>query len=79
MIVATSNSNTSTTIISCYSSTNPSEETDLITLYNKLSSLVSSIPKHNIPIISGDMNAQIGKDKISNSAFTTHQTEMGNI
>ena len=36
--------------------------TDLSDFYNKLSSLVCSIPKHNVLIISRDMNAQIGKN-----------------
>ena len=62
MMVATFNGNPSATIISCYNPTNVSEETDLIASYNELSSLVRSIPKHNILIIDGDMNAQIGKN-----------------
>ena len=49
-------------VISCYSPTKVREETDLITFYNDLSSLVRSILKYNIFIISGDMNAQIGKN-----------------
>ena len=65
MIVATFNGNPSTTII-CYSPTNFSEETDLIAFYNQQSSLVQSIPKHNVLIIGGDMNAQIGKNVNSN-------------
>ena len=44
MMVATFNGNPSTTTISCYSPTNVSEETDLIIFYDKLSSLVRSIP-----------------------------------
>ena len=62
MMVATFNGNPSTSIISCYSPTNVSEETDLIAFYNELSSLIRSISKHNILIIGGDMNAQIGKN-----------------
>ena len=62
MMVATFNGNPSTTIISCYSPTNVSEETDLIVFYNELSSLVCSIPKCNILVIGRDMNAQIGKN-----------------
>ena len=62
MMVAMFNGNPNTTIISCYSPTNVSEETDLITFYNELSSLVCSIPKHNILIIGGDMNVQISKN-----------------
>ena len=50
-------------IISCYSPTNVSEETELVTFYDELSSLVRSIPKHNMLVIGGDMNAQIGKKR----------------
>ena len=57
MIVATFNGNLSATIISCYRPTNVSEETDLIVFYNELVSLVRSIPKHNVLVIGGDMNA----------------------
>ena len=56
MIVVTFDGNPSTTIISCYSPINVSDETDLIAFYNELSSLVRSIPKHNVLIIEGDMN-----------------------
>ena len=69
-MVGTFNGNPSSTIISCYSSTNVSEETDLIAFYNELSSLVRSIPKHNVFIIGGDMNAQIGKNV--NHKFSLH-------
>ena len=64
-MVATFNGNPRTTIISCYSPTNVSEETELIAFYDELSSLVRSIPKHNVLVIGGDMNAQIGKNKYS--------------
>ena len=67
---ATFNGNHSTTIISCYSPTNVSEETDLITFYYELSSLVHSIPRHNVLDIGGDMNAQIGKNE--NTKFRKH-------
>ena len=62
MIVATFNGNPCATIVSCNSSTNISEETDLIAFYNELSSIVRSIPKHNVLVIGKDMNAQIGKN-----------------
>ena len=77
MMVATFNCNPSVTIISCYSPT--SEETEFITFYDELSSLVRSIQKHNVLVIGRDMNAQIGKNGTTNSAYTTRQTEMGNI
>ena len=62
MRVATFNSNPSATIISCYSPTNVIEETDHIAFYKELSSLVRSIPKHNVLVNEGDINAQIGKN-----------------
>ena len=68
-MVAVFNGNPSTTIISCYSPPNVSDETDLIAFYNKLSSLVRCIQRHNI-LISGDMNAQIGKNV--NNKFSLH-------
>ena len=49
MMVATFNGNPSATIISCYSPTSVSEETELIAFYNELSSLVHSIPKQHSP------------------------------
>ena len=76
MMVATFNGNPCATIISCYSPINISEETDLTAFYNELSSLVRSIPKHNIFIISGDMNAQIGKN--INHKFNLHNSSNRN-
>ena len=48
MLTATFNGNPRATIISCYSPTNVSEETELVAFYDELSSLVRSIPKHNL-------------------------------
>ena len=82
MMAATFNGNPRTTIISCYSPTNVSEETELVAVYDELSSLVRSIPKHNVLVIGGDMNAQIektGKTETTNTAYTTCQIEIYNI
>ena len=76
MMVATFNGNPSATIISCNSPTNVNEETDFITFYNELSSLVRSIPKHNVLVIGGDMNAQIGKNV--NHKFSLHNSSNRN-
>ena len=56
MMAATFNGNPRATIVSCYSPTNVSEETKLVTFYDELSSLVRSTQKHNV-VIGGDMNA----------------------
>ena len=76
MMVATFNGNTKATIISCYSPTNVSEETELVTFYEVLSSLVRSIPKHNLLVIGGDMNAQITKNR--NNKYSLHNTSNRN-
>ena len=76
MMVATFNGNPRATIISCNSPINVSEETELIAFYDKLSSLVRSIPKHNVLVIGGDMNAQIGKN--GNNKYSLHNTSNRN-
>ena len=72
MMAATFNGNPRATIISCYSPTNVSEETELVAFYDELSSLMRSIPKHNVLVIGGDMNAQIGKK--GNNKYSLHNT-----
>ena len=57
MLTSTFNGNPRATIISSYSPTNVSDETELVTFYDELSSLVRSISKHNLLAIGGDMNA----------------------
>ena len=76
MMAATFNGNPRATIISCYSPTNVSEETELVTFYDELSSLVRSILKHNVLVIGGDRNAQIGKNR--NNKYSLHNTSNRN-
>ena len=59
MMAATFNGNPRATIISCYSPTNVSEETELVAFYDDLSSLVRSSPKHNMLVIGGDMKVSV--------------------
>ena len=75
-IVAIFDGNPSTPIIFCYSATNVIDETDFITFYNVLSSLVHCIPKHNVLIIGGDMNTHIGKN--INNRFSLHNSSNRN-
>ncbi|XP_071958787.1 uncharacterized protein [Antedon mediterranea] len=70
IIIANFNGNPETTIISCYSPTNVADE-DLVTqFYIELSSLVRDVPKHNLLLIGGDFNAQIGME--NNKTFSFH-------
>ena len=76
MMAATFNGNPRATIISCYSPTNVCEETELFDFYDELSSLVSSVPKHNVLVIGGDMNAQIRKN--GNNKYSLNNTSNRN-
>ena len=76
MMAATFNGIPRATIISCYSPINVGEETELVTFYDELSSLVCSIPKNNMLVIGIDMNAQIGKN--GNNKYSLHNTSNRN-
>ena len=76
MMAATFNDNLKAAIISYYSPTNVSEETELVTFYEELSSLVRSIPKHSLLDIGRDMNAQIGKNR--KNKYSLHNTSNRN-
>ena len=76
MMIVTFNGNPRASIISCYSPTNVSEEAELIAFYDELSSLVLSIPKHNVLVIGRDMNAQIGKN--GNHKYSLHNSSNRN-
>ena len=70
IIIATFSGNPETTIISCYSPTNVSEDSIAENFYSQLS--IKQIPKHNITIVCGDMNAKIGSQDCKGTPF--HQT-----
>ena len=50
---------------------------DLFNFYNELSSIVRSIPKDNVIIIGGDMNAQIGEEE--SNKFCLHNLSNRNL
>ena len=54
--------NPQTSVISCYSPTNISDEQETEIFYTKLTCLTIQISKHNVLIIGGDLNAHLGKD-----------------
>ena len=51
-----------TTVISCYSPTNVSDEYETTSFYDELSSLIRQVPKHSVPMMRGDMNSKLGCD-----------------
>ena len=76
MMAAMFNGNPRATIISCNSPKNVSEETEQVAFYDELSSLVRCIPEHNVLVIGGDMDAQIGKNE--NNKYSLYNTSNRN-
>ena len=57
ILVATFHGNTEPALISCCCPTNITDKQDVIDFYDDLSSLIRSVPKDNVLIIGGDLNA----------------------
>ena len=51
------------TVIQCYAPTNDKEEEVKQEFYDQLQSIKNSVPKHDICLVIGDMNAKIGTDR----------------
>ena len=62
IITANFNGNHITTVISCYSPINVSDEDHVTEFYNNMSSFTRYVPTHNVLIIAGDFNAYLGID-----------------
>ena len=81
MLAATFNGNPRATIISCYSPTNVSEETEQVAFNNEQSSLVRSRPKHNVLASHWRRYECPNREKTetTNTAYTRRQIGMDNI
>ena len=62
IMLAEFESNLKMTIISCYSPTNMSEESEAKDFYKDLKGVTENIPAHNFLVIAGDFNAQVGPE-----------------
>ena len=62
IMIVTFNGNPKVTVVSCYSPTNCSEEEEAQEFYDQLTELIKQVPKHNVMLIDGDMNAKIGTE-----------------
>ena len=76
IMIATFNGNPKLALISCCSPTNVSTEEDALTFYTELMNVVHHVPKHNVLVIGGDMNAKIGNDVARVNSF--HNTSNRN-
>ena len=71
ILIAAFNGNPATTVISCYSPTNVTTPEEREDFYVELTELTKKIPKHNVTLIAGDMNARIGESDARASAYNT--------
>ena len=62
IMIATFNGNPKVTVVPCYSPTNCSDEEEAKEFYDQLKELIKQVPKHNILLIGGGMNAKIGTE-----------------
>ena len=69
IVKATFDDNPVTTVTSCYSTTNACEEQQRQDFHTSLSERTRAIPKHNISIIGGDMNAKFCPADCKGSSF----------
>ena len=77
IIIATFSGNPKSTLISCYSPTNVSEESEVSEFYDELSSLVRAVPKHSFMVIGGDFNAQLGTSAEIQHTYHTQNNRNG--
>lgn len=77
IMIATFDGNPKLTLISCYSPTNVSIEEDALTFYTELMSVVHHVPKHNVLVIGGDMNAKIDNDVARVNSFHNSSNRNG--
>ena len=78
-MIANIQGNLNTTIISCYSPTNVSDENETASFYTELSALTRSIPRHNILILGCDFNAHLGQEDGLKYAFHNSTNRNGKM
>ena len=62
IIIADFKGNPTTTIMSCYSPHNSSNEEELNDFYSTMRSTLEHVPAHNFLLVAGDFNAKLGAD-----------------
>ena len=77
ILVATFHGNSETTLISRYNPTNIADVQEFMDVYDDLSFLIRSVPKPNVVIICGDLNAQTGQS--IHHKFAHHYTSNTNF
>ena len=77
IMVATFNGNPKTTVISCYNPTNCFDELEIQNIYHQLTDSIENIPKPNVLIIGGDINAKIDNNKCLGNSYHNYTNRNG--
>ena len=79
ILMATFEGNPKTTVISSYSPTDCTEDKIAEEFYTQLQTTLNQIPKHNVSIIAGDMNAKVGREKGKNYSYHDSTNRNGQL
>ena len=77
IMVTTFSGNPKTTVISCYSPTNCSDELEIQNFYHQLTDSIKKISKHYVLIIENDMNAKIDNNKCVGNSYHNYTNRNG--
>ena len=77
IVIASFSGNPQITVICCYSPTNVSDENEVVQFYDELASLTRDVPKHNILVVTGDMNAKVENSDAHRHSFHTTTNRNG--
>ena len=61
------------TLTQCYAPTNDRENTDMDAFYQQLQAEVDVIPRHDLTVVMGDLNAKVGSDSMYSDRATGKQ------
>ena len=64
MIARLRGRHTNITLIQCYAPTNDREDTVNDAFYQQLQAEVDAVPRHDLSIVMGDLNAKVGSDNM---------------
>ena len=79
IMVAKFDGNPKTAIVSCYSPTSCSDEKESVQFHSMLQDVIRQLPKHNVIVIAGDVNTQVGSEDKVGFSFHDNTNRKGSL